>query len=455
MASPQINAIYCGDCKEVLHQYIPDNSIDLIYADPPFFSNRQYEVLWGDGYEMRAFADRWKGGIQNYVSWMEDKLRECFRVLKPNGSIYLHCDWHAAHYLKVEMDKIFGDRLINHIVWKRTSAHTGEGTIRSYGTIHDAILFYTKGDNYVFNPQYVPLSKDYLERFYKHADKDGRKYTSSDLTGAGIRHGETGKPWRGIDPSKIGRHWRVPVAELDELDKQGTILFPKKPTGVPRYKKYQDERGQLLQDVWMDISPVQAHAQERLGYPTQKPEKLLERIISVSSNSMDIVLDPFCGCGTALVVAHRLGRRWVGIDVSPTACKLMATRMRKLGVNIGEKNIIGLPKTLDEIKAMPPFEFQNWVMQKLMGRISKTMTGDMGIDGYTLDNRPIQVKQSEGVGRNVIDNFETALTRANKKSGIIVALSFGKGAYEEVARAKMEQGLEIELRTVQDILGQT
>lgn len=454
MASPQINAIYCGDCKEVLHQYIPDNSIDLIYADPPFFSNRQYEVLWGDGYEMRAFADRWKGGIQNYVSWMEDKLRECFRVLKPNGSIYLHCDWHAAHYLKVEMDKIFGDRLINHIVWKRTSAHTGEGTIRSYGTIHDAILFYTKGDNYVFNPQYVPLSKDYLERFYKHADKDGRKYTSSDLTGAGIRHGETGKPWRGIDPSKIGRHWRVPVAELDELDKQGTILFPKKPTGVPRYKKYQDERGQLLQDVWMDISPVQAHAQERLGYPTQKPEKLLERIISVSSNSMDIVLDPFCGCGTALVVAHRLGRRWVGIDVSPTACKLMATRMRKLGVNIGEKNIIGLPKTLDEIKAMPPFEFQNWVMQKLMGRISKTMTGDMGIDGYTLDNRPIQVKQSEGVGRNVIDNFETALTRANKKSGIIVALSFGKGAYEEVARAKMEQGLEIELKTVKEILGE-
>jgi DNA modification methylase len=454
LATPKINAIYCGDCKEVLHQYIPENSIDLIYADPPFFSNRQYEVLWGDGYEMRAFADRWKGGIENYIAWMEDKLRECHRALKPTGSMYLHCDWHASHYLKVEMDKIFGDRLINHIVWKRTSAHTGEGKIRSYGTIHDAILFYNKDDNYVFNPQYLPLDKDYLERFYRHVDKNGRRYTSSDLTGAGIRHGETGKSWHGINPTKIGRHWRVPVDDLDKLDKQGRILWPKKSGGMPRYKKYEDERGQLLQDVWIDIPPVQAHAQERLGYPTQKPEKLLERIILASSNPMDIVLDPFCGCGTALVVAHRLGRRWVGVDVSPTACKLMASRLRKLGFSIQERDIIGLPKTLEEIKDMQPFEFQNWVMQKLMARISKTLSTDMGIDGWTLDNRPIQVKQSEAVGRNVIDNFETALTRANKKDGIIVALSFGKGAYEEVARAKLEQGLVIELKTVKEILGE-
>lgn len=132
-----------------------------------------------------SFADRWKGGIQNYVSWMEDKLRECFRVLKPPGSMYLHCDWHAAHYLKAEMDKIFGDRLINHIVWKRTSAHTGEGKIRSYGTVHDAILFYTKGDNYVFNPQYVPLNTEYVEKFYRYTDPDGRRWTASDLMAAG------------------------------------------------------------------------------------------------------------------------------------------------------------------------------------------------------------------------------------------------------------------------------
>ena len=167
-----------------------------------------------------------------------------------------------------------------------------------------------------------------------------------------------------------------------------------------------------------------------------------------------MVLDPFCGCGTAIAVAHRLGRRWIGIDISPTACRLMASRMRKLGFSIQDKDIIGLPRTLDEIKGMQPFEFQNWVMQKLMARVSKTMIGDMGIDGWTLDNRPIQVKQSEGVGRNVVDNFETATVRAKKKGGIIVAVSFGKGAYEEAARAKLEQGVEIELKTVADILEQ-
>jgi DNA modification methylase len=427
----------------------------LIYADPPFFSNRQHEILWGDGYEMRAFQDRWKGGIQNYVAWMEDKLRECERVLKSTGTIYLHCDWHAGHYLKVLMDHIFQERLVNEIVWKRTSAHTGEGMVRSYGAVHDTLLMYVKSDDYKFHAQYVPLDEHYVERFYRHVDKNGRRYTSSDLTAAEVRHGESGKSWRGIDVTARGVHWKYKVSRLEELDKEGRILWPKKSGGMPRFKRFLDEmKGQLLQDIWVDLPPIGAQASERLGYPTQKPEKLLERIINVSSDPMDLVLDPFCGCGTAIAVAHRLGRRWIGIDVSPTACKLMAARMRKTHLNIQDKDIIGLPKTLDEIKAMQPFEFQNWVMQKLQARISKTMIGDMGIDGWTLDNRPIQVKQSEGIGRNVVDNFETALVRAKKKGGIIVALSFGKGAYEEAARAKLEQGVEIELKTVADILEQ-
>jgi DNA modification methylase len=353
------------------------------------------------------------------------------------------------------MDKIFGNQLVNHIVWKRTSAHTGEGIIRSYGTVHDAILFYTKGIGYTFNPQYVSLDEGYVSKAYSHTDPDGRKWTSSDLMAAGVRHGESGKIWRGIDPNKKGNHWKFTIAKLEELAKEGRIYFPKKVGGVPRYKRYLDEmKGQLLQDIWDDIPPVQSHSKERLGYPTQKPEKLLERIISASSNPMDIVLDPFCGCGTALVVAQRLGRRWVGIDVSPTACKLMASRLRKLGVSIQERDIIGMPKSYEEIQSMEPFEFQNWVMQRLHARISKTLSSDMGIDGYMFDGRPIQVKQSEAVGRNVVDNFETALNRALKKSGIIVALSFGKGAYEEVARARLEQGLEIELKTVKEILGE-
>jgi hypothetical protein len=167
---------------------------------------------------------------------------------------------------------------------------------------------------------------------------------------------------------------------------------------------------------------------------------------------MDIVLDPMCGCGTAIYAAQKTGRRWVGIDISPTACKLMAKRLRGIYVNIQEKDIIGLPKTPDEVKAMQPFEFQNWAIQKLNGKLSRKSVRDMGIDGWTWDNSPIQVKQSEGIGRNVIDNFETALQRANKQHGIIVALSFGRGAYDEIARAKHEQGLEIELKTMEELI---
>jgi DNA modification methylase len=449
----ETNVIYCGDNTEVMRRDILDNSIDLIYADPPFFSNKPYEVLWGNGYELRAFEDRWKGGIENYVAWMEPRLRECLRALKNTGSIYLHCDWHAGHRLQVLMDKIFGERLVNEIIWKRTSAHTGEGIIRSFGTVHDVILFYTKTENYTFVPQHVPYDKTYVEKFYRNVDKDGRRWTSSDLMAAGIRHGESGKPWRGIDPNKRGNHWKFTIAKLGELAKEGRIYFPKKAGGVPRYKRYLDEmEGQLLQDIWMDILPIQAHSKERLGYPTQKPEQLLERIISVSSNPLDIVLDPFCGCGTTLVVAQKLGRRWVGIDVSPTACKLMGNRLRKLHA---QYKIIGLPKTVEELRALQPFEFQNWVFEKLHGRVNPRKVGDFGIDGWIELDVPLQVKQSDGVGRNVVDNFETAIRRMGKKRGVIVALSFGSGAFSEAARAHNEEGLEIKLKTVEEILKET
>jgi adenine specific DNA methylase Mod len=198
--------------------------------------------------------------------------------------MYLHCDWHAGHRLQVLMDKIFHENLVNESIWKRTSAHTGEGKVRSFGTVHDVILFYSKSNNYTFIPQYVPLNKDYVERFYRNVDKDGRRYTSSDLAARGVRHGESGKPWHGIDPSKLGNHWKTTISKLDELEKQDRIIFPKKTGGIPRYKRYLDEmKGQLLQDVWTDILPVQAHSKERLSYPTQKPEQLLERIITVSS----------------------------------------------------------------------------------------------------------------------------------------------------------------------------
>ena len=447
----QTEIIYCGDCQRVLPQAIPDHSVDLIYVDPPFFSNQDYEVLWGDGYELRAFEDRWKGGVENYIAWMEPKLRECHRTLKPTGSMYLHCDWHAGSYLRVLMDRIFGDRLVNELIWKRTSGHSGEGEVKKYGAVHDTILFYTKGTKYTFNRLYQSYDQNYVDGFYKLKDPDGRRYMIDNLTGAGVRHGETGKPWKGINPTKKGRHWARPPSELDKWDKEGLIVWPQKKGGMPRYKRYLDEMpGMLLQDIWTDIPPIHAHAKERLDYPTQKPEALLERIVKTSSNVGDVVLDPMCGCGTSIAVAHRLDRKWVGIDVSPTACKLMADRMRKMGAQ--SIKIEGLPKTIDEVRGLQPFEFQNWVCQKVFAHVSERKVGDMGIDGWLMDGRPLQVKQSEAVGRNVVDNFETAIKRMKKNRGIIVAFSFGKGAYEEVARVKNADGVEIELKTVEDIM---
>jgi len=329
----------------------------------------------------------------------------------------------------------------------------GEGKIRSFGAVHDIILFYGKSPDYLFNPLYVPYSKDYLDKFYKNVDEKGRRWTSSDLMAAGIRHGDSGKPWHGIDPSKKGNHWKFRIQKLDELEKEGRIYFPPKTGGVPRYKRYLDEmKGQLLQDVWDDILPLQAHSKERLGYPTQKPEALLERLISASSNPMDIVLDPFCGCGTTLAVSNKLGRRFIGIDVSPTACKLMGKRLRK---QHAKYQIIGLPRTVAELKALQPFEFQNWVFEKLHGRVNPRKTGDMGIDGWIELDVPTQVKESENVGRVDVDKFETAIRRYGKNRGVIVAFSYTRDAYEEVARVKNQEMVEIRLKTVEEILKET
>ena len=376
-------------------QYIPDNSIDLIYADPPFFTEKKYEVIWGDGYEIRAYEDRWKGGIQNYLAWMEPKLRECHRVLKPTGSIYLHCDWHANAHLRILMDKIFGENYFrNEIIWY----YRGGGVPKNdFAKRHATILRYTKSSKCTFNVDDVRdhYSTDSLERL---------QYVARAFRGE--------KVYDNYRPNPKGKH---------------------------------------PDDVWL-IQPTMPSSKERLGYPTQKPAKLLDRIIKASSNPMDVVLDPFCGCGTAIAVAHKRGRRWIGIDVSPTACKLMFKRLQKLCPTLKfEETVIGMPKTIEELRALQPFEFQNWVVQKLGGRVSAKKIGDMGIDGFTFDLKPVQVKQSDNVGRTVVDNFETAMHRVKAKRGIIVALSFGKGAYEEVARAKMQDGLEIELTTVNDL----
>jgi DNA modification methylase len=442
----QTEIIYCGDCQRVLPQAIPDRSVDLIYVDPPFFSNQDYEVLWGDGYELRAFDDRWKGGIENYIAWMEPKIRECHRVLRPTGSFYLHCDWHAVHHLKVMADQIFGvGNFRSEIIWQRTSSHNDP---KNFGNIADYILYYVKSNKFTWNKQYVSYTEDYLERFYRHVDEKGRRYRIDNLRSPHPRPNLT-YTYKGYKPHPNG--WAMSLEKMKEFDEAGLLEFPKSKDGRIQFRRYLDVMpGQPLQNIWTDIPAIHAHSRERLGFPTQKPEGLLERIIQASSKAEDVILDPMCGCGTSVAVAQKLGRHWVGIDVSPTACKLIFDRMRKISVP-GLK-IEGLPKTIDEVKMLQPFEFQNWVCQKVFAHVSERKVGDMGIDGWMMDGRPLQVKQSDSVGRNVVDNFETAIKRVKKNRGIIVALSFGKGAYEEVARVKNADGVEIELKTVEDIM---
>jgi DNA modification methylase len=444
----ETGVIYCDDNLHRLSQF-PAESIDLIYLDPPFFSNRQYEVIWGDEAEVRSFEDRWEGGVHVYVEWMRERLMELHRLLKPTGSMYLHCDSHASHYLKVVMDELFGpERFRNEIIWRRYGAHNdvGQGS-RHFGRVHDVILFYAKGPTPTWDQLFVPLDPRYVEQTYRHVDPEsGRRFTTTPLTGpGGAAKGNPVFEWKGHT-----RAWRYSRETLERLDAEGRLYYSR--TGYPRQKLYLDQsRGAPVQDVWDDIPSLSGAHRERLGYPTQKPIALMERILSASSAKGEIVLDPFCGCGTTLVAAQRLGRQWIGIDISPTAVDLMKRRLAKEGAT--EVKLVGMPVTEAQLKALKPFEFQNWVINRMNGTHSPTKSGDMGIDGFSfMLHEPIQVKQSSGVGRNVVDNFETAVKRSGKDKGYIVAFSFGKGAYEEAARVKGADGLTIELLKVADLL---
>ncbi len=460
----------CQDNEHALAE-LPSDSIDLIYLDPPFFSNRYYEVIWGDEAEIRSFEDRWDGGMQVYIDWMRRRAAHLYRVLSPTGSLYLHCDPHASHYLKVMLDELFGslESFRSEIVWKRSGSHN---SAKRWGPVHDIILFYTKSKTYTWNAEYQPYDPAYIESHFKMLDERGR-FQGVALTGPGRRAGESGLPWRGVDPSKNGRHWQVPSMlydlylrvtgeelaqfplreRLDRADAAGLIYWPPGGRGVPRFKQYESiSRGLPVQDVITDIGPLNSQARERLGYPTQKPESLISRIVKASSNKGDMVLDPFCGCGTTVSVAEQLGRRWIGIDISPTAVNLMKNRMSRI-MNVNEIKVMGIPDSPEMLRVLKPFEFQNWVIQKFVGTHSPRKSGDMGIDGYSfMERNPIQVKRSDNVGRNVVDNFETAIRRGGHEAGYIVAFSFTRGAREEAARARVYDGLDIRLLTVADLL---
>ncbi len=440
MAAPK-NHLYFGDNLDVLRRYVTDESVDLVYLDPPFNSDATYNVLFAerDGSkatsQIKAFHDTWhwdeisertydefvtsapydaskaleafrtllgRNDLSAYLAMMAPRLLELHRVLKPTGSLYLHCDPSASHYLKVLLDSIFRkENFKNEIVWKRTSAHS---SAKRCGPVHDVILFYSKSNRYTWNDQHEPHVVGKRGRHDLSRDEAGRVFRLSDLTGAGTRNGSSGKPWRGFDPTAIGRHWHTTVEKLDVMASQGLVYFP--PDGkFPRLIRYQDESsGRAIGDVWTDIPPINSMAQERLGYPTQKPEALLERIVKASSNEGDVVLDPFCGCGTAVAVAQRLDRRWIGIDITHLAVGLIKTRLKDTqGAAVAKTyDVIGEPTDLPGARALAAvdrYQFQYWALGLVGARpvqADQKKGADKGVDGRLLfhdDHESGKVKQ--------------------------------------------------------------
>ena len=469
--------IYCGDNLEQLAK-LPPACVDLIYIDPPFNSNRNYEVFWGETKEKRAFEDRHES-TRAYIDYMRPRCRELHRVLKKTGSFYYHCDWHASHYIKVMLDQIFGEnQFINEFIWKRQSAHNDakQGS-RHAGRIHDSIFLYAKSDDYLFNHAYKEYDPEYVEKFYKHIEpKTGRRYSLGDLGAPGGAAPSKGNPH--YEFLGVTRYWRFSKERMQELYEKGEIVQTT-PGAVPRQKRFLDEgKGTPVGTVWDDILPVQGS--ESLGYPTQKPRKLLERILRISSRENDVILDAFCGCGTALVAAQNLSRQWIGIDISPTACRVMAKRLRdvcKLPENdalwqAGRGFVVrDLPWTIKKLKAIPPFEFENWAVIALGGTPNVAQVGDMGIDGrifpvgtkpdtkggamFSEDWFPIQAKQMDKVGRPAIDAFEAVMERegeGGRQRGFFVAFSYSADAEQECARFHKRTGRIIKLITVQEIL---
>ena len=422
MATFKPNTLYYGDNLGVLRDFPPE-CVDLVYLDPPFNSNRSYNVLFKEARgteseaQIQAFEDTWHWGregvtaatydgvvrrgdevarmlqafvdalghndVTAYLTMMAPRLVELRRVLKPTGSIYLHCDPTASHYLKALMDSVFGAvNFKNEIVWRRTNA---KGlAFRGYPRNQDVLLYYVRSAAFSWNRPFVAHDPSYVERFYRFVEAEtGRRYRLSDLTNPNRDRPNLTYEWKGHT-----RVWRWTRERMAEADREGIIHYSS--TGFPSQKRYLDEmQGQPVDSIWDDIEPVQPHSTERLGYATQKPEALLERIIRASSNPGDVVLDPFCGCGTAVVAAHRLGRRWAGIDVTWLAVALMRNRLTTTFPGDFPDDVPVDGEPADEAAALAlaerdKYQFQFWAVGKLGGtsRGGESRKGrDRGVDG--------------------------------------------------------------------------
>ena len=458
------NALYYGDNLVWLrhYNYFPDKSVDLIYLDPPFNSNADYNVIFNEtsGEEseaqLQAFDDTWKWDseasaiaqyelasrspeLSDFISWLGRKrgrtyqsmaaylgmmtirLIELHRVLKTTGSIYLHCDSTASHYLKMVMDSIFGaDNFRNEIVWKRFNFHADA---KRFGRVSDRILFYSKSANYKFNRLKADFSEAYIEDKFSHYDPDGRRFRLSDLN-----------PPSGRGPvyeyHGVTKAWRYTRQKMLQLEAEGRIYTGSK---IPQLKRYLDElKGQAVHDVWPDIPPINSQAKERLGYPTQKPEALLERIIGASSDEGDVVLDPFCGCGTALVVANKMKRRWIGIDITHLAIFLIEQRLKdSFGESIKNTyKVNGNPEDVESAKDLwrrDPKEFELWALSLVGARPRAQNGGVDGVLGFVEEGRQtkriiVQVKGGENLNPSIIRDLIGTVDRENAAIGLLITL---------------------------------
>lgn len=460
MDGKRVRRLYYGDNLPVLRE-MPDELVDLIYLDPPFNSNRAYNVIYPDDLgQTQAFSDTWawtpqcdetltgsgkgmkrlaalvdgmgKTQMAAYLVMMTPRLAELHRILKPTGSLYLHCDSTASHYLKIILDddELFGSRNFrSEIVWRRINS-TGRGK-RRLANNTDYILYYVKSDGFTWHQQYKPHDPSYISDFYRFTDDDGRLYRLDNLKGAGVvSEGSSGMPWRGIDPTDTGSHWAIPGSmlpdhgkglstqdKLDLLESMGRIYWPPKGK-IPSYKRYLDEMpGTPLDNIWDDIKNIQSHAKERMGYQTQKPIRLLTRIVSQSSNPGDLILDPFAGCGSSIAAAENLRRGWIGIDITYSAIAAIQERFKRDRVDIWKNvEILNRPETLQDVEERllntqnplhPRKEFEKFCVASIGGLPNEKMGADGGVDGriqLLLNKRANVSVKSGGVGvRDVRD----------------------------------------------------
>ncbi len=516
MGEGWINQLHYGDNLEVMREKIPDEVADLVYLDPPFNSQRNYNVLFkqvkGDPApaQIMAFEDTWRWSPMLYDEFMEDgrnaklfdlvqslyqilgdsemmayvvmmapRLLELHRKLKPTGSLYLHCDPVASHYLKILLDVIFEPQNFrNEITWKRQSAHSDAKL--KFPDVADVILFYSKSSQTKFAPVFTDHNPEYIAGFYRYDDNDGRGSYRKDNIASPNPRPNLMYEWKGFPHPAKG--WRFERNTMEKLDSEGRIWYPRHPDGSPdtskrpQVKRYLAEmKGSIVTNVWTDISPVQYASRESRGYPTQKPLALLERIVAASSKEGDVVLDPFCGCGTAVVAAERMGRRWIGIDVTYLAISEIVYRLTTETTAVRDKDyeLRGTPK--DEMSALKFFEetapynhkpFEMWAVHLVEGEPQEKKGGDKGIDGRIpfrgIDKQlrwgMIQVKGGSSGPAHVRD-FARVLDREKALLGLFICFRITKEMREEAEKMGYAASLggsrkvpRLQILTIKDLL---